>query len=322
MPETNLNWILLIHQIPPQPGYLRVKIRRRLDRVGAVPLKQSVYLLPAGPQATEDFAWIAKEIRAGGGEAFLIQARFIDGISDPELVALFIEARNREYEQIVNDAQDLAPTEEVPTGEDNAEEILGLRHRKWLRLQNRLQNAMALDFFGAPLKAEAERAATRPPIRTIPEDRPGSVNLSDLKGKTWVTRKGVFVDRIGSAWLIRRFIDPEARFLFVDPKEYEPRPDHLRFDMFEAEFTHEGDQSTFEVLVRRTGIDDPALTAVAQVVHDIDLKENRYNRPETQGFQAMLKGLVRAQTDDDERIRWGHHLFESLYQSFGSQSTK
>ena len=140
--------------------------------------------------------------------------------------------------------------------------------------------------------------------------------LGELKGRPWVTRRGIKVDRIGSAWFIRRFLDPDARFLFVDPGGYTHSPGHIRFDMFEGEFTHEGDLCTFEVLLRWSGIQEPALQAVAEVVHDIDLKDGKYGRPEAAGLAPIIAGMALRHAEDAARLGEGSALFESLYSSF------
>ena len=142
------------------------------------------------------------------------------------------------------------------------------------------------------------------------------MTLTDLRGRTWVTRKGVHVDRIASAWLIRRFIDPEARFRFVPAKGYVPDTGELRFDMFEAEFTHEGDRCTFEVLLGRTGLSDPALSAIGEIVHDIDLKDEKFGREEAAGIRTLVAGICAPDREDDERIARGSAVFDDLYESF------
>ena len=134
-----------------------------------------------------------------------------------------------------------------------------------------------------------------------------------MRGRTWVTRTGIFVDRIASAWLIRRFIDPEARFKFVPPQGYRPKPGELRFDMFEAEFTHEGNRCTFEVLLERFHLDDPALGVLAEIVHDIDLKDDKFGRDEAPGVAAVVFGIVAAHDDDATRLDRGGALFDDLY---------
>ena len=136
------------------------------------------------------------------------------------------------------------------------------------------------------------------------------------RGRTWVTRKGIHVDRMASAWLIRRFIDPEARFKFVPGRGYRPQAGELRFDMFEAEYTHDGDRCTFEVLVEKFQPEDRALRPVAQIVHDIDLKDSKFGRPEVQGIERLVAGIAMAHREDEERLARGSAVFEDLYEYF------
>ena len=138
-------------------------------------------------------------------------------------------------------------------------------------------------------------------------------------GRTWVTRRGVHVDRIASAWLIRRFIDPEARFKFVSDKGYVPEPGEIRFDMFEAEYTHEGDHCTFEVLLARLCQPEPALQAIAEIVHDIDLKDGKFGREEAAGIKTLIAGIAAATDDDNRRLERGATVFEDLYKYFGKK---
>jgi hypothetical protein len=137
-----------------------------------------------------------------------------------------------------------------------------------------------------------------------------------VRGRTWVTRRGVQVDRIASAWLIRRFIDPEARFKFVGGHDYAPEEGELRFDMFEAEFTHEGEACTFEVLARRFGLARPGLRALAEIVHAIDLKDARFDRPEAAGLERLLAGIALRHAADEDRLREGASVFDALFASF------
>jgi hypothetical protein len=241
-------WLLLIHQIPPKPDYFRVKVRRRLQRIGAHPLKNSVYVLPNSEESLEDFLWLAQEIRAGGGEATVVEATFVAGHTDEEVSAMLSAGR--------------------------------------------------------PVEQEAADAAE------------GRIE----PGRTWVTRVGVKVDRMASAWLIQRFIDPEARFKFVAPKNYTPLAGELRFDMFDAEYTHVGDRCTFEVLLDRFDLaSDAALRAVGQIVHDIDCKDDRYGLPETAGVAAVIEASVAVQ-DDAARLERGRVLFSDLYRAFSARA--
>jgi len=288
-------WLVLIHQIPPRPAYLRVKIARRLVRMGAVAIKNTVYVLPKNEQAQEDFQWVLREIGQGGGDATVAEARFVEGIRDRDLEDLFNRARNSDYQSIARDAR---------KKDDPA------------RLRKRLAETVAIDFFGAPGRAAAERAlaeSVKPARKGISERR---LDPEDYRRRIWVTRQGVGIDRMASAWLVRRFVDPAARFKFVPAKGYRPTPLEIRFDMFEAEFTHEGDRCTFEVLLRRMGIDDPALRPIAELVHDIDLKDLKYRREETKGLEHLIDGLRLAHASDEERLTRGAQVFEELYAFF------
>jgi hypothetical protein len=147
-------------------------------------------------------------------------------------------------------------------------------------------------------------------------DEHGGAALESLRARVWVTRRGVYVDRMASAWLIRRFIDREARFKFVPSKGYAPEPGELRFDMYEGEFTHEGDHCTFEVWVACRGLQDPALEAIGQIVHDVDMKDNKYGREEAGGIARLVEGIAAAHPDNSQRIDRGAAVFDDLYEVF------
>jgi len=232
--------LLFIHRLPPEPAYLRVKTRRRLKRIGARLVKNSVYVIPNGDEALEDLQWLARQIVAEGGEAIVCAASFITGAGDAELESQF-----------------------------------------------------------------------RKPVVT----RADGVDRVE-PGRTWVTRREVFVDRIASAWLIRRFIDPRARFRFAASRAYRPGADELRFDMFEAEYSHVGDACTFETLIARFGLRDRALSHIAEIVHDIDCKDEKFERPEASGVATLLRGITRRHEDDDARLERGAALFDDLYARF------
>ena len=316
-------WLLLIHQLPPKPAYFRVKVWRRLQRLGAVAIKNAVYALPAGEQAGEDFAWLLREIIEGGGDASVCEARFVDGLSDAQVRGLFNAARDAEYDELAKEARALA--EGLPTDASAWGERCGELRNRLVRLRKRLAEVSAVDFFGANGRETVEgllsglearlRRATEAETgegeeqATVPE-------LRELRGRIWVTRGGVHVDRIASAWLIRRFIDPEARFRFVPSTGYAPQPGELRFDMFEAEFTHEGERCTFEVLLARAELADPALRAIAEIVHDIDLKDGRFGREETAGIALLIAAIAQAHGEDEERLARGAAVLDDLYAYF------
>jgi len=301
-------WLLLIHQIPRTPGYLRVKVWRRLQRLGALQIKNSVYALPAGDQALEDLVWVVREIERGGGEASICEAAFVHGLSDEQVETAFRAARDADYRAIAADARRIGPERgqkgvAIPALADEVE-----------RLRRRLAETTAIDFFKAASRTEALASVGRLERGDIENKRRSTPVARDLKGKTWVTRRDVFVDRMASAWLIGRFIDPSAKFKFVPSKRYEPRRGEIRFDMFGGEFTHEGDRCTFEVLAERAGLDDPGLAPIGQIVHDIDLKDSKFERPETAGIERVLQGIALALADDKARLERSAPIFDGLYQ--------
>jgi hypothetical protein len=299
-------WYLLVHQLPPRPLYLRAKVRQRLAKVGAVALKGSVYVLPRRDDCLEDFEWIAEEARAGGGEAWVCGADFPDRKVDEQLVAQFRRERDSDYAALLREIR------AARGGPDLAARLS--------RARKRLDDIEEIDFFHATGRAAVERLLHELHKR-LERRNAMSRNLEtrrkpDLVGRTWVTRRGVKVDRISSAWFIRRFVDPKARLRFIDPKKEEARPGELAFDMVGGEFTHEGDRCTLETLVRRTGVKDAALRPITEIVHDIDLKDGKFGRPETAGVAQVLTGLFTAVPDDPSRLERGFALFDDLYASF------
>jgi hypothetical protein len=312
-------WLLLLHQLPPKPAYFRVRIWRRLQDLGAVAIKNSVYALPAGEETREDFEWLLREIVDGGGEACICEAKIIDGLSDQDVRTLFDEARDADYREIAEEARAVA---EAGRNEDALpDETRAEIPSKVKRLRKRLAEVAAIDFFGASGRQSAEgvlaeiEARLRPTVggKAMATEKKVDTGLS---GKTWVTRRGVHVDRMACAWLIRRFIDPEARFKFVSAQSYRPGGDELRFDMFEAEFTHDGDRCTFEVLLDRIGLDDPALRHIGEIVHDIDIKDGKFDRPEAAGIAQLIAGIAMAHDDDEARLQRSAVVFEDLLTYF------
>ncbi|HEX2076906.1 MAG TPA: chromate resistance protein ChrB domain-containing protein [Longimicrobium sp.] len=303
--QASRTWLLFVPHLPPKPDYLRVKLRRRLQRVGAVLLKSSVYALPRSDETMEDLQWLRREIIDDGGEAMVCEARLVSGLTDAEIEAVFRGDRDARYAEIAAEAR----ARRAAGGEMEALHA---------RLQRRLAEVVAIDFFEAPGRAEAEHAlqALRAALENEPGEAAPAARIGVSPGSTWVTRRGVKVDRICSAWLIRRFIDPHASFRFVPP-DAPPAAGELRFDMFEGEFTHEGDRCTFETLLARAGLEDPGLRALAEIVHDIDCKDGRYGRAETAGIAAVVDAVVAAHPGDEERIAAAIPLLDGLHRVLG-----
>ena len=314
------HWLLLIHQLPAKPAYVRVKLWRRLQALGAVAVKNAVHALPATEQSQEDFEWLLKEIVEGGGEAMICEARLIDGLSDSEVEALFNAARDHKYGVIAAEARALSKKLSTAASMEARAEFKS----QFTRLKNRHSQTIAIDFFDANGRQAAdgligalEKAFSETHGEQGGDETKSQKGSEILKDRTWVTRIGVHVDRIACAWLIRKFIDRKATFKFVPPKGYRPEPNELRFDMFEAEFTHEGDRCSFEVLLGRAGLDDPALTVIAEIVHDIDLKDEKFGREEAAGIRTLINGICADTRDDDARIAPGAAIFDNLYAVFG-----
>jgi hypothetical protein len=299
-PRVTRSWLLLIHQVPAKPDYLRVKVGRRLQRVGAVAVKAGVYAMPDTEETREDLAWIAREVTDGGGEAQIVEAKLVDGLDDTALVERFRLARD----------EDAAPLVEALKALDEREDD----EAELKRVRKRLDEIVQIDFFGSTKVLEAKGWLERIEARRRPAAEPAAPRA--YRGQTWVTRAGVGVDRMASAWLVRRFVDSDAAFRFVPGKAYAPRPGELRFDMYEAEFGHEGDQCTFEVLMRRMGLDDPALVPIAEMVHDADCKDAKFGRPEGPGFQLTVDAIAAAHPEDEDRLQRASAWLDDLYALF------
>jgi hypothetical protein len=318
-------WLLLIHQLPAKPAYARVKVWRRLQTLGAVTVKGAVYALPANGETREDFAWLAREIVESGGEAIVCEAALVAGLSDADLQALFDKARDDDYARLSTEARELV----ARLTADPSDTLLTDIASQAARLRKQLDAVVAIDFFGAEGRAVAAglvaglEAALQQEDDAMLDGKTATTPAADaLRNRVWVTRRGVQVDRIASAWLIRRFIDTGARFKFVSGTGYDPGEGELRFDMFEGEFTHKGDRCTFEVLIGHTGLADPALAAIGEIIHDIDLKDDKYGREEAAGVRSLIAGIAASSTDDEERLARGATLLDDLYRSFAGKQGK
>lgn len=314
-------WLLLIHQIPPRPNYLRVKIGRRLQKIGAVAIKNSVYALPKSEAAQEDLQWTLREITEGGGDGSVCEARFVEGLSDEQVRALFHAARDVEYAAVAQEARAL--WEKMPADGPAPPKRVAELSAQIVRLRRQLGEVAEIDFLGAPgreaaegLIGELESHLVKLTSQTKARARKAG-GVGTYKKRTWVTRKGVHIDRMACAWLIQRFIDPQARFRFVAAKEYVHKPGEQRFDMFAAEFTHVGDRCTFEVLVERFGLRERPLQAIAEIVHDIDLKDGKFRRQEAAGIDRVILGIAMANEEDAARVSAAATVWDALYEYFG-----
>ena len=313
-------WLLFVHQLPSHPSNLRVTTWRRLQQIGAIPLKQAVYALPDTPGAREDFEWLKTEVKAAGGDATVFAADNVDAWSDDALVEEFRRARQDTYEGLTRDV------EQALKRSNNARRPKGTRAPALRRLldifRERLVAVEKIDFFGSAgrdrvltMLRQLEDRIAGPSRPLAPADTDSSGRMASFQERLWVTRPRPGVDRMASAWLIRRFIDRQARFGFAVDREVVP-DNGVPFDMFGVEFSHQGEGCSFETLCSVFGIDGPALSRIAAIVHDLDLKDGKFGAPECSTVSAMIEGLQLAYQHDDALLEHGMTLFDSLYRSF------
>lgn len=314
-PSCDAQWLVLVHQLPSKPAYNRVKVWRLLQGAGAVSLRNSVYVLPNIAPARAVMTGILAEIERKGGDGLLYEARVVAGMRDDEIRAIFNTARDVDYHAILSDLRQCA-LRWKQARKPKHDPVQSL-----VRISARLSGVTKIDFFGASGRSAAEALLAELEHSAIAKRKPEKIKgrtlkADDLTGKTWVTRRDIHVDRIACAWLIKRFIDPQGRLKFVPTKQYQARTGEYRYDMQDGEFTHVGDKCSFEVLMIRAGITDPALKAIAEVVHDIDLKDGKFGRPETLGISHVVSGICRTQGDDVARLVRGSELFDDIYEQF------
>jgi hypothetical protein len=309
-----MRWLTLLVSVPPKPIRHRVGVWRKLKRMGAVPLRGSAWLLPETPDTTEAFQWLAQEVGSVKGQATLLHVDAIEPMSDERVAALFHEARAADYETVMRGCRDLlAPLDRQRSGR-LALEPLKVRLET---LRRELDRVAAIDHLQSPLGAKAralwESAARR--VRAL-EARPpvaAGRRRSALPpaGTTWVTRPRPGIDRIASAWLIKRFVDAQARFAFADPADAAKKG--VPFDVAGAEFSHHGEDCTFETLLKRSGLRDRRLRAIAEIVHEADLRDGKFPRPEAAGVDLALRGLAATTHDDHELLERGMTVLDGLY---------
>lgn len=300
---TDPSWLLLLYSLPTKRNTERVTVWRRLKRMGAVQLTTSTYLLPDQPTQHEHFQWLAKQIRDSGGDATLVRAQEIESVPREKVISLFNSARAADYAVLKKALQSLLSARAKKSdSEAKANELE--------RLTKQFRELREIDFFDSARGHEVAMLIARAeknPKRQLPRRQ-----CKDFRGKTWQTRPRPEIDRVGSGWLIRKFIDPEATFVFAsNPATH---GDIIPFDMLDAEFSHHGERCTFETLIHRFAIEDKAVRKIGEMIHDADLDDAKFQRTECIGIDRVLKGWGKTSMSDNEILARGFVCFDGLYQ--------
>jgi len=300
-----VKWLLLLYGLPTKSGAERVRLWRQLKKLGALSLKTSAYLLPDKPENAERFQWLAQRVRDEGGEATLIRVSEVEGLSDEAIVQLFNGDRAKEYDELIREASAVIEGNKRKMAETFANELE--------RLSGRLEEIRRIDFFECPRWQDAKMLLLRGQDLLSGKKREATrLSPKRFSAKTWLTRPRPEIDRVGSAWLIRRFIDPKARFIFAsDPKKFR---EAIPYDMVDVEFSHHGEDCTFETLAKRFGIMDKAVLRMAEMVHEADLEDGKFQRAEGIGVDRVLKGWARLGLSDEELLEKGSECFDALHE--------
>jgi hypothetical protein len=299
---TASSWLLLLFSLPTNRNTERVAVWRRLKKMGAVQIKTSTYLLPDDPAQYEQFQWLAQQIRDYGGDSTLVRAQEIEGLTKEKVIAIFNDARAKDYGDLRKSLQSFITRRKKMEAEEGASQLE--------RLTRQFREVRAVDFFDSPrghdiamLLRRAEGPKRSSQLETL--------DVKQYQGKTWLTRPRPEIDRVGSAWLISKFIDRNPKFVFAPSAD--ALPGAIPFDMLDAEFSHHGNFCTFETLIRRFAISDKLLAKIGEMIHDADLDDARFQRVEAVGIDRVLKGWAKEGLPDKEILRRGFECFDALY---------
>jgi hypothetical protein len=310
-----MRWLTLLITLPPTPTRYRVGVWRKLQRMGAMRLRGSAWILPETPETTELFQWLVQEVQSFRGEATLLHVDRIENMTEEQMRALFHKARTAEYQVVVQGCREILS--HLDRYRANPRGSVAQLRGKLDGLKRELDRIQSIDYLEAPVAQRArtlwETTAKR--LRAV-EARPhvgGGRHRASLppRGSTWVTRPRPHIDRIASAWLIKRFCDSEAKFAFADAADAARKG--VPFDVLGADFGHHGEDCTFETLIKRFGIKDRRVKVIAEIVHEADLHDAKFTRNESTGVDLAIKGLAAGTQDDHELLERGMAIFDGLY---------
>jgi hypothetical protein len=296
------SWLLLLFSLPTNRNTERVAVWRRLKKMGAVQIKTSTYLLPDEPAQYEQFQWLAQQIRDYGGDSTLVRAQEIEGLTKERVIAMFNDARGKDYAELRKSLQAFIGSRKKTDAETAASELE--------RLTRRFREIREVDFFdsarGHDVAMLFRRAEGRSRARQL-----AVLDAKQYQGKTWLTRPRPEIDRVGSAWLISKFIDRKPKFVFAPSADAVPNA--IPFDMLDAEFSHHGNYCTFETLTKRFAIADKSIAKIGEMIHDADLDDAKFQRVEAIGIDRVLKGWAKEGLPDEEILRLGFQCFDALH---------
>jgi len=310
-----MRWLTLLTTLPPTPTRHRVGVWRKLQRMGAVRLRGSAWILPETTETTELFQWLVQEIEAFGGEATLLHVDRVGNMTQEQITALFHKARTLEYQSTLKGCREVLS--QIDRYRTNHRGSVAQLRSKLDGVKRELDRIQSIDYLEAPIGRRArglwETTAKRlRAVETRPH-APASRHRAALPppGSTWVTRPRPHIDRIASAWLIKRFYDADAKFAFADAADAARKG--IPFDVLGAEFGHHGEDCTFETLIKRFGIKDRRAKVIAEIVHEADLHDGKFTRSESTGLDLAIKGLAEATHDDHDLLERGMAIFDGLF---------
>jgi hypothetical protein len=311
-----MTWLVFSYSLESQPkSSVRVGFWRRLQQLGTLSLKNGLHVLPDREECLESFQWLAQEVQEAKGEVTIMRVDRFESMTDAQLIELFHAGCRKKYEQLDRQMAVLWKRLQATPKKKDATAI----GRMFTKLQRQWGDITRVDFFDSPYGGQVTvrlrrlRQAFAPEQPSIPKLPPAA--MADYRERTWVTRPRPHVDRLACAWFIRRFINPKIIIRYST----NPERDEVRFDMRGADFGHHGNLCTFETMVLRFGLSDPALLAMGEIVHEIDIRDGVYMRPETSGIDVILKGWLLEKLSDQELERHGLVLFQGLYASLSRQ---
>lgn len=322
--KKNKGWLLFFYSVPSRPVANRMKIWRRLTQAGALLFRGAVYILPYNDEHYEFYQWLTEEVNGMGGEAAFVQVERVEGIEDKEIIELFNRQKEKDYLRIEKGIEEIdRRLQNIKKGGQTfvSKKLLD----QFDKIEKDFETTLKTDFFSSKASAVIKKSITKikeelerlENIQSV--SKPISLphrDTKDYRGKIWVTRSRPFVDRMASAWLIKRFIDPEATFKFIKQDKMVSRErDFIGFDISGGEFSHLGDMCTFEILMKSFKLSDKRLKKIASIVHEIDIKDEKAKVPESKGIELLLTAIRKTSKSDEEALNRGMEIFEMLYQS-------